>query len=131
MEQVLAPRFEFRPKNATSTPVPGFDYGEGGYDLAGNAMSASIRTPGSFGSRSRTSPSRRANAVRAFCREDLSEVIATFVQDRNAVERGLFDEELVPEEPMQVRMGKIIGREVPGTSRRKIRKPCGSTLSPH
>ena len=32
MEQVLAPRFEFKPKNPTSGPTPGFDYGEGGYD---------------------------------------------------------------------------------------------------
>ena len=32
MEQVLAPRFEFKPKNPTSGPVEGFDYGEGGYN---------------------------------------------------------------------------------------------------
>jgi hypothetical protein len=32
MEQVLAPRFEFKPKNSQSGPVPGFDYCEGGYD---------------------------------------------------------------------------------------------------
>lgn len=32
MEQVLAPRFEFRPKNQNNTPTPGLDYGEGGYD---------------------------------------------------------------------------------------------------
>ena len=32
MEQVLAPRFEFKPKNPNSGPVEGFDYGEGGYD---------------------------------------------------------------------------------------------------
>jgi len=32
MEQVLAPRFEFKPKNVESGPTPGFDYGEGGYD---------------------------------------------------------------------------------------------------
>ncbi len=32
MEQVLAPRFEFKPKNPASGPVEGFDYGEGGYD---------------------------------------------------------------------------------------------------
>ena len=32
MEQVLAPRFEFKPKNPESGPTPGFDYGEGGYD---------------------------------------------------------------------------------------------------
>src|SRR5213078_504857 len=34
MEQVLDPRFEFRPKNAESGPTPSFDYGEGGYDPA-------------------------------------------------------------------------------------------------
>ena len=33
MEQVLAPRFEFKVKNpTTSTATPGFNYGEGGYD---------------------------------------------------------------------------------------------------
>ena len=30
MEQVLAPRFEFKPKHHESGPTPGFDYGEGG-----------------------------------------------------------------------------------------------------
>ena len=32
MEQVLAPRFEFKPKNPNNGPTPGLDYGEGGYD---------------------------------------------------------------------------------------------------
>ena len=32
MEQVLAPRFEFKPKHPESGPATGFDYGEGGYD---------------------------------------------------------------------------------------------------
>ena len=32
MEQVLAPRFEFKPKHQESGPTPGFDYGDGGYD---------------------------------------------------------------------------------------------------
>ena len=32
MEQVLAPRFEFKPKHPDNGPTPGFDYGEGGYD---------------------------------------------------------------------------------------------------
>jgi hypothetical protein len=27
MEQVLAPRFEFKPKNPGNTATPGFDYG--------------------------------------------------------------------------------------------------------
>lgn len=32
MEQVLAPRFEFKPKTVASTAELGFDYGEAGYD---------------------------------------------------------------------------------------------------
>jgi superfamily II DNA or RNA helicase len=32
MEQVLAPRFNFTPKNPNSGPVEGFTYGKGGYD---------------------------------------------------------------------------------------------------
>jgi hypothetical protein len=47
------------------------------------------------------------------CREDLNEVIAAFVQDKTAIERGLFDEELVPEELTVVRMGKIIKDKYP------------------
>jgi hypothetical protein len=34
--------------------------------------------------------------------------VSSFVQDKTAIERGLFDEELVPEELTLVRMGKII-----------------------
>jgi len=47
------------------------------------------------------------------CNEDLNEVITAFVQDKTAIERGLFDEELVPEELTQVRMGKIVGTKFP------------------
>src|SRR5579864_2002775 len=32
MEQVLAPRFTFTPKNPNSGPIEGYDYGDGGYD---------------------------------------------------------------------------------------------------
>ena len=45
--------------------------------------------------------------------QDLNEVIAAFVQDKTSIERGLFDEELVPEELTQVRMGKIIKDRYP------------------
>lgn len=40
-------------------------------------------------------------------------MIAAFVQDKPAIERGLFDEELIPEELTQVRMGKIIKEKYP------------------
>ena len=40
-------------------------------------------------------------------------MITAFVQDKTTIERGLFDEELVPEELTQVRMGKIVGARFP------------------
>jgi asparagine synthetase A len=43
----------------------------------------------------------------------LNEVITAFVQDKTALERGLFDEETVPEELTQVRMGKIVRDKYP------------------
>ena len=42
------------------------------------------------------------------CREDLNELITAFVQDKQTIERGMFDEEVVSEELTQVRMGKIV-----------------------
>ena len=47
------------------------------------------------------------------CQKDLNEVITAFVQDKTAIERGIFDDELVPEELTQVRMGKIIKDRYP------------------
>src|SRR3546814_222021 len=47
------------------------------------------------------------------CREDLNGVIASFVQDKPSIGRGLFDEELVPEELTQLRLGKIIKDKYP------------------
>jgi len=112
MEQVLAPRFEFRPKNAKSGPVPGFDYGEGGYDPEKCNVGFN-QGSGQFQVEIKNIAEPKSEWGARICREDLSEVIATFVQDRNAVERGLFDEELVPEELTQVRMGKIIKEKYP------------------
>ncbi len=40
-------------------------------------------------------------------------MVATFVQDRGTVERGLFDPELVLEELTEVRMGKIVRDRYP------------------
>ena len=55
----------------------------------------------------------KSEAAARICREDLNEVITAFMQDKVAVERGLFDEELLPEELTQVRMGKIIKEKFP------------------
>ena len=56
----------------------------------------------------------KSKEAERICREDLNEVVAAFVQDKPTIERGLFDEELVPEELTVVRMGKIIKDKYPG-----------------
>ncbi|MCM3206532.1 DEAD/DEAH box helicase [Paenibacillus illinoisensis] len=112
MEQVLSPRFEFKSKNAESGPVEGFDYGDEGYDpekcnigFNHETGQMQIEIKGLF--------EPKSEEAARICREDLNEVIATFVQDKNIIERGLFDEEMVPEELTQVRMGKIIKEKYP------------------
>ncbi len=67
MEQVLAPRFEFKPKNPMSGPVDGFDYGEGGYDPNKCNVGFNEET-GSSRSRSRALSRRRARRRSASAR---------------------------------------------------------------
>ena len=112
MEQVLAPRFEFKPKNPQSGPTPGFDYGEGGYDPNKCNVGFNDQT-GQFQIEIKGLAEPKSKEGARICREDLNEVIATFVQDKRSIERGLFDEELVPEELTQVRLGKIIKDKYP------------------
>jgi len=112
MEQVLAPRWEFRPKNPENQPTPGYEYGEGGYDggrcnVGVNEQTGAIQVE----IKGLTLPtSKEATRI---CQEDLNEVIAAFVQDKTAIEHGLFDEDLVPEEITQMRMGKIVKDKYP------------------
>ncbi|AZO10565.1 DEAD/DEAH box helicase [Mesorhizobium sp. M3A.F.Ca.ET.080.04.2.1] len=113
MEQVLAPRFEFKPKNPTSGPTPGFNYGEGGYDPNKCNVGFNENT-GEFQIEIKGLAEPTSKEGQRICREDLNEVIAAFVQDKTAIERGLFDEELVPQELTQVRLGKIIKDKYPG-----------------
>jgi hypothetical protein len=112
MEQVLAPRFNFTPKTAQSGPVEGFDYGEGGYDANKENIGFSEES-GQFQIEIKGLAMPKSKEAERICQEDLNEVITAFVQDKTAIERGLFDEELVPEELTQVRMGKIIEAKFP------------------
>ncbi|KAA3514868.1 DEAD/DEAH box helicase [Agrobacterium vitis] len=112
MEQVLAPRFEFKPKNPQNEPTPGFDYGEGGFDP--NKCNVGFNEEsGKFQIEIKGLATPKSEEATRICQEDLNEVIAAFVQDKTTIERGLFDEELVPEELTQVRMGKIIKDKFP------------------
>ena len=112
MEQVLAPRFEFKPKHPESGPAPGYDYGGGGYDPSKCNVGFNEQT-GQFQIEIKGLAEPKSKEAARICQEDLNEVIATFIQDKTALERGLFDEELVPEELTQVRMGKIIKDKYP------------------
>jgi superfamily II DNA or RNA helicase len=112
MEQVLAPRFEFKPKNPGSGPTPGLDYGEGGYDPNKCNVGFSAES-GQFEIEIKGLVAPKSEEAQRICRQDLTEVIAAFVQDKTTIERGLFDEELIPEELTQVRMGKIVKDRYP------------------
>jgi superfamily II DNA or RNA helicase len=112
MEQVLAPRFEFRPKNPNNEATPGFDYGTGGYDPEKCNVGVNQET-GLIQMEIKGLAEPKSEEATRICREDLNELITAFVQDRSAVERGIFDEELVPEELTQVRMGKIVKEVYP------------------
>jgi superfamily II DNA or RNA helicase len=112
MEQVLAPRFEFKPKTPTNTATPGFDYGDGGYDPEKCNVGFNEES-GKFQIEIKGLVEPKSKEAQRICQEDLNEVIAAFVQDKPAIERGLFDEELIPEELTQVRLGKIIRDKYP------------------
>src|SRR5207248_8968907 len=112
MEQVLARRFEFKPKNPTSGPVEGFDYGEGGYDPKKCNVGFNEES-GQFQIEIKGLTEPKSKEAARICQQDLNEVIAAFVQDKTTIERGLFDPELVPEELTQLRMGKIIKDKYP------------------
>jgi superfamily II DNA or RNA helicase len=112
MEQVLAPRFNFTPKNPQSSKQDGFDYGENGYQPDKCNVGFNEQT-GQFHIEIKGLSEPKSKEAARICKEDLNEVIATFVQDKPSIERGLFDEEMVPEELTQLRLGKIIKDKYP------------------
>ena len=117
MEQVLAPRFNFTPKNPNSGPIEGFDYGEGGYK-EGECNVGFNEDSGQFQIEIKGLAEPKSKEASRICQEDLNEVIAAFVQDKTALEKGLFDGEHADGETLaqdltQVRMGKIIREKYP------------------
>lgn len=112
MEQVLAPKFNFTIKKTGSGPVEGYDYGPGGYNPDGSNVGVNEQT-GQYQIEIGGLSEPKSKDAQRICREDLNEVITAFVQDKTALERGLFDTEMVPEELTQVRMGKIVRDKYP------------------
>ncbi len=112
MEQVLAPRFDFTPKTATSGPVDGFDYGDGGYDPAKPNVGVNKET-GQIQIEITGLAEPKSEEAQRIVKNDLNDLVAAFTQDTRTVERGIFDTEVVPEELTQVAMGKIVATKYP------------------
>ena len=114
MEQVLAPRYEFTPKN--TGPKVGFDYGESGYQPSGHNLGVNTDTGQIHVEINGLTTPQSPEATR-ICQEDLNEVVTSFLQDKTALERGLFDRETtLPQELTQLRMGKIVRERYPALS---------------
>ena len=114
MEQVLAPRYEFTPKN--TGPKEGFDYGEDGYKDGGHNMGVNKDTGQIHVEINGLTTPQSPEATR-ICKEDLNEVVTRFLQDKTVLERGLFDKEnTLPQELTQLRMGKIVRERYPDLS---------------
>lgn len=111
MEQVLAPRYAFTPKN--SGPQEGFDYGVDGYKIGSPNMGVNPHT-GQIHLEINGLKSPQSPEATRICKEDLNEVVTSFLQDKTVLERGLFDQEnTLPEELTILRMGKIVRERYP------------------
>jgi len=114
MEQVLAPRYEFTPKDAG--PKEGFNYGLVGYQPGGTNLGVN-ETTGQFHVEINGLTTPQSAEATRICKEDLNEVVTNFLQDKTVLERGLFDKEnTLPEELTQLRMGKIVRERYPDLS---------------
>jgi superfamily II DNA or RNA helicase len=112
MEQVLAPRFDFRPKSAANEPTPGFDYGDDGYDPSKCNVGVNKET-GVIQMEIKGLAVPKSPDAQRICRQDLNELITAYVQDKTVIERGMFDPETAPEELTVAKMGKIVKEAYP------------------
>lgn len=114
MEQVLAPRYEFTPKD--SGPKDGFDYGPDGYQEGKTNVGVNEST-GQYHVEINGLTTPESKEASRICKEDLNEVVTTFLQDKTVLEQGLFDKEhVLPQELTQLRMGKIVRERYPDLS---------------
>lgn len=114
MEQVLAPRYEFTPKDAG--PKDGFDYGPEGYQKGSTNVGVNEAT-GQYHVEINGLTTPQSKEASRICKEDLNEVVTTFLQDKTSLEQGLFDKEhVLPQELTQLRMGKIVRERYPDLS---------------
>ena len=112
MEQVLAPKFDFRPKKSTNEPTEGFEYGDDGYD-PNNVNVGFNEGTGQIQLEIEGLAEPTSAEGKRICEQDINEVIAAYVQDPRTVEQGMFNENLPPEELTQVKMGRIVREKYP------------------
>jgi superfamily II DNA or RNA helicase len=113
MEQVLAPRFNFTPKN--QGPQEGYDYGEAGYNADGTNIGFN-EEKGQVHVELKGLAEPESDEAKRVCQEDLNEIVTAFVQDTRTMAQGLFDEEIAPQELTITRMGKIVRDKYPSLS---------------
>ncbi|MFZ9736385.1 MAG: DEAD/DEAH box helicase [Prochlorotrichaceae cyanobacterium] len=112
MEQVLAPRFEFKPKKPNNQPTPGFDYGDEGYDPNKCNVGVNPNT-GQIQLEIAGLAEPKSPEAQRICQDDLNELVASFVQNKPAIENGLFNPEIPPQEFTQKIMGTIVKEKYP------------------
>jgi superfamily II DNA or RNA helicase len=113
MEQVLAPRFNFTPKNKNGGPTEGYDYGEDGYNPDKNNVGYNDDT-GQLEIEITGLVEPVTQEGKRICQEDINDVVAAFVQDPQAAEQGMFREDTPPEDLNIVKMGRIVAEKYPG-----------------
>lgn len=112
MEQVLTPRFDFVSKDLASGPIDGVDYGENGYE--GDVCNIGIDPKdGSYKVEIKGLVDPTTAKAKYVCDNDIDEVITKFLQDKEILERGIFDENTIPQDATQVGMGKIVKNAYP------------------
>ena len=115
MEQVLAPRLEFRAKRPGNAPSEGYDYGEQGYDPAKTNVGVNAQS-GAIQMEIAGLKEPQSEQAQRICQQDLNELVARFVQDKPAMEKGMFDDLTLPQELTVLRMGKIVRDRYPELS---------------
>jgi superfamily II DNA or RNA helicase len=109
MEQVLAPRFEFRPKNPASVATDGFDYGESGFNPDGSNVGFNAND-GKIQIEIAGLVEPKSEQAKRIISEDLNELVAAVVQHKETIEHGVFDGEMrqMGQEITQIQVGKIV-----------------------
>ena len=108
-----------------------FDYGEGGYKEDACNVGYNKDT-GQMQIEIKGLAEPKSAEAQRICKEDINEVITAVVQDTQTIERGMFDDEMVPEEITQVRVGKIVSekyRELDSEDKEAVRQHAVAAIN--